>query len=143
FAKMIVLTAGYPVSENDICTFGDVQNSGSGSLYPDNYVAVCAARGITTGQTPTEYAPQDYLTRAQLITMVARDAGLPEPPADYTPPFPDFSAAHYPWARKAYHSGLLDGLLEFEPDHKGVYDFWANATRGEACVLLYNLLQSG
>ena len=73
--------------------------------------------------------------------MVAREADLPAPPADYTPPFRDFSTAHYPWARKAHHSGLLDGLREFEPEHKGAYDFWGNATRAEACVLLYNLLQ--
>lgn len=141
FAKMIVLAAGYPVSESDVCTFEDVQKSGSGSLYPDNYVAVCASRGITTGKTSTHFGPEDYLTRAQLITMVARDAGLPEPPSDFVPPFPDFSVAHYPWARKAHFSGLLDGLQEFEPGHKGIYDFWANASRGEACVLLYNLME--
>ncbi len=141
FAKMIVLAAGYPVSENDVCTFEDVQKSGAGSLYPDNYVAVCASRGITTGKTSTDFGPEDYLTRAQLITMVARDAGLSEPPSDFVPPFPDFSVAHYPWARKAHFSGLLDGLREFEPEYKGVYDFWAYATRGEACVLLYNLME--
>lgn len=140
FAKMIVIAAGYPVSESDVCPFTDVQKSGSDSFYPDNYVAVCAARGITTGKSSTEFAPEEYLTRAQLITMVARDADLPEPRADYTPPFRDFSVAHYPWARKAHYSGLLDGLEEFEPGQRGAYDFWANATRGEACVLLYNLL---
>ena len=140
FAKMIVLTAGYPVSEDDVCTFDDVQKSGGGSLYPDNFVAVCAARGITQGRTPTQFAPEDNVTRAQLITMVARAADLPDPPPGYALPFSDFSAAHYPWARKAYYSGLLDGLQEFKQDHKGAYDFWANATRAEACVLLYGLL---
>jgi hypothetical protein len=140
FAKMIVLAADYPVSESDVCAFTDVQKSGSGSFYPDNFVAVCAARGITQGKTSTHFAPQDNMTRAQLITMVARAADLPEPPPGYSLPFRNFSAAHYPWARKAYYSGLLDGLQEFKPGHKGAYDFWANASRGEACVLLYGLL---
>jgi len=140
FAKMIVLAAGYPVSEQDVCAFTDVEDSGPGSLYPDNYVAVCADRGITTGKSETEFAPQDHVTRAQLITMVARAADLPEPPPDYTAPFRDFSAAHYSWAKKAYYAGLLDGLEEFEPSRKGSYDFWAKATRAEACVLLHGLV---
>jgi hypothetical protein len=140
FAKMVVLAAGYPVSESNVCTFTDVQKSGSGSLYPDNFVAVCATRGITQGKTAAHFAPHDYVTRAQLITMVARAANLPEPPLGYSVPFQDFSAAHYPWARKAYHAGLLDGLEEFQPGHRGAYDFWGNATRAEACVLLYGFL---
>ncbi len=137
FAKMIVLGGGYPVSEDDICKFGDVQKSGPDSLYPDNFVAVCVARGITQGKTSTRFAPYDNMTRAQLITMVARAANLPEPPEGYAPPFGNFSSVHYPWARKAHYAGLLDGLLGIDA---GGYDFWANATRGEVCVLLYNLM---
>ena len=34
FAKMIVLTGGYPVSEADVCAFSDVQKGGSRSLVP-------------------------------------------------------------------------------------------------------------
>jgi len=139
FAKMIVLAQGYPVSENDVCSFGDVQKD-AGSLYPDNYVAVCAAEGVTQGKTSTHFAPYDNMSRAQLITMVARAAGLSElPPGE--PPFADFSADHYPWAAKAYQAGLLDGLEEFKGGYSGAYDFWDNATRGEVCALLYSLLQ--
>jgi hypothetical protein len=138
FAKMIVLALGYPVSLADKCTFTDV---GSGldakdPLYPDHYVAVCAAYNITQGKRPGEFAPSDNMTRAQLITMVARAANLPEPPAGFTPEFGDFSTDHYPWARKAASAGLLDDLIGM-----GVgYNFFTPATRGEVCVLLYNLL---
>jgi len=140
FAKMIVKTMGYPVSEADVCPFVDVPKGDNilEPFYPDNYVAVCAARGITEGKTPTEFAPNDNITRAQLITMVARAANLAEPPGDYSPPFDEFDDIHYPLARKAAHAELLTGLQGMGPG----YDFFLPATRGEVAVLLYNLLHS-
>lgn len=135
FAKMIVLGMGYPVSEADVCFFNDVDKP-SNNLYPDNYIAVAAARGITVGLVPGQFVPWNDISRAQLITMVARAAGLGDPPAGYTPPFPNFSDTHYPWARIAAYAGLLSGLEDMGAD----YDFWAPATRGEVCAVLYNLL---
>jgi hypothetical protein len=139
FAKMIVKTLGLTVTGTETSPFTDVARGldETDPFYPDKYVAVCAAAGITAGKTPTKFAPYDNMTRAQLITMVARAAGLPEPPAGYAPPFGDFSDDHYPWARRAAHAGLLEGL----PGMGGGYDFWAPATRAEVCVVLWNLLQ--
>ena len=138
FAKMIVLALGYPVSLADNNPFKDVSGSldANDPLYPVHYVAVCAARNITQGKRPGEFAPYDNMTRAQLITMVARAANLPKPPASYMAPFGNFSPDHYAWARKAASAGLLNGLAGIGP----MYDFFAPATRGEVCVLLYNLL---
>lgn len=135
FAKMIVLGMGYPVSEVDVCSFSDVDKP-SNNLYPDNYVAVAAARGITLGVAPGHFAPWNDISRAQMITMVARAAGVGEPPATYSPPFGNFSDTHYPWARRAAFAGLLSGLQGMGSE----YDFWAPATRGEVCVVLYNLV---
>ncbi len=139
FAKMIVKTLGLTVTGTEEVPFVDV-DSGLDEfdpLYPDKYVGVCAEADITKGiNDPTKFNPYGNVTRAQLITMVARAAALPEPPAEYVPPFGDFSNDHYPLARKAAHAGLLEGL--------GVgsgFDFWAEATRGEVCILLSNLLQ--
>ncbi len=138
FAKMIVKTLGLSMTGAEVCPFGDVAaQMGTDPFYPSKYVAVCAARGITEGKTLTAFAPYDNLTRAQLITMVARAANLPEPPQDYQPVFGDFSNDHYHWARRAAYVGLLEGLVGMGRR----YDFWASATRGEVCVLLYNLLQ--
>jgi len=139
FAKMVVRTLNLPVSENDKCSFTDVGSNLylNDPFYPDHYVAVCAAHHITDGVTPTTFAPYSNLTRAQLITMVARAANLPEPPDNYSPVFGNFSAIHYPWARKAAYAGLLQGLQGMGSS----YGFWASATRGEVCVMLYNLLQ--
>ncbi len=139
FAKMIVKTLEYPVTGGEVCPFVDVATQmGSDPFYPSRYVAVCAAHGVTVGTTPTTFAPGNNITREQLITMVARAAGLPDPPEGYVPPFAPvrFSLEeHYLNARKAAHAGLLAGL-------EGIgagYEFMSPATRGECAQLLYNL----
>ena len=140
FAKMIVLTLGLPVSESDKCVFRDVDDSGPKSLYPDNYVAVCAQYGITIGRTSTDFDPFGFVTRQQLVTMVARAAGLPDP-SGALPPFgtPQFDPKeHYLNAWKAYQAGLYAGLDGIGKD----FNFFGKATRGEVCALLYNLLRS-
>jgi uncharacterized protein YkwD len=139
FAKMIILTLGYDVSPLRACGFRDVLDMADPGdpLYPGGYIAACAAAGITVGKTPYTFAPYDNVTRAQLITMVARAAGLADPPAGYLPPFADFSPDHYPWAARAAHAGLLNGLAGMG---RG-FDFWAPATRAEVCLLLANLLE--
>ncbi len=111
FAKMIVLALELPVSEADVCYFTDVDHDLSpvDPLFPDNYVAVCAQNGITIGVSEYLFAPYADITRAQLITMVARAAGLPYAPASYSPPFADFDPGHYPYARDAAWAGLLAG----------------------------------
>jgi hypothetical protein len=141
FAKMIVKTLGHTVTGTEVCPFTDVATQiGTDPFYPSKYVAVCATHGITTGKTATTFAPGDNITHQQLITMVARAAGLSDPPAGYTPPFTaaQFSLNdHYLNARKAAYAGLLDGL-------QGVgstYNFLAASTRGECAQLLYNLSQ--
>lgn len=137
FAKMIALTLDLPAAEYE-CYFTDVDKnlSPTDPLFPDHYIAVCAAWGITTGATDTTFAPYDDMSRAQLITMVARAAELPEPPPNYEPSFGNFDGTHYPWARRAARAGLLDGLLGMGAG----YDFWKPATRGEVCQMLSNLL---
>ena len=76
FAKMVVKTLNYPVSAADTCLFADVPQGSDASdpLYPRAYVAVCAVHGITEGVTSATFDPYGTITRAQLITMVARAA---------------------------------------------------------------------
>ena len=53
FAKMIVKALGFTVTGTEVCPFGDVAGQiGTDPFYPAKYVAVCAARGITTGYQP-------------------------------------------------------------------------------------------
>ena len=51
FAKIVDKTLGLSVSLNDICAFMDVPSNldPSDPLYPDHYIAVCAANHITEG----------------------------------------------------------------------------------------------
>lgn len=143
FAKVIVKAMGLPVTGNESCPFGDVAGQlGADPFYPSRYVAVCAASGITTGKTATTFAPGDNITREQLISMVARAAGLTVPPAVYLPGFSagQFSLEeHYLNARQAAYSWLLHGISSLGATH----DFLAPASRGECAQILYNLGREG
>ena len=74
FAKMIVLSLELPVSEADVCPFGDVSKGGPTTLYPDNYIAVAAEQGITKGIGGGRFGPYNNITRAQVVTMSVRAA---------------------------------------------------------------------
>lgn len=142
FAKMIVKTLGLSVTGTEVCPFADV-GSGmdlSDPFYPDKYVAVCAARAIAQGYANGTFGPYDHILCQQLISMVARAAALPGPPAGYVTGFLPgqfYPEEHYLNARKAAHAGLLDGLPGVGPS----YDFYAPSTRGECAQVLYNLLE--
>jgi hypothetical protein len=141
FTKMIVLTLGLPTSEAAVCPFNDVDVGGPSTLYPDNYIAVAAAQGITNGTGSGRFSPTAEISRAQVITMVVRAAGnlwptvLHEPPASYVGTWAtDFDALHGPNARKAEYNGLLAGL-----DLPSI-DPWGGMPRGEVAQVLHNLL---
>ncbi len=148
FAKMIVLTLGLQPTENDVCPFSDVDVSGPGNLYPDNFVAVAAARGITKGKSANRFAPFDNITRAQVMSMVVRAAPLggatiTYPTSSYySDPkriMRDFDDPNHGLnAQAAELSGLLWGI---RMDVGGEWDPWRNATRGEVAQILWRLRQ--
>ena len=141
FAKMVVLTGGYPVSEANVCPFADVEVSGPGELFPDNYVAVCAANGITLGRTETSFAPYAYITRYQVVSMVVRMADnlrpglLALPPESWTGTgaWPN-DPTHGANAGRAEYNGLLEGLNLSALPPTGFM------SRGEVAQVLHNLL---
>jgi hypothetical protein len=141
FAKMIVLTGDYPVSESDICAFTDVLKGDATTCYPDNFVSVCAAHGITTGKTATVFDPNSSISRYQAITMVVRAADdllpglLVAPPAGWkaTGAWGN-DDIHGPNAARAEYNGLLDGL------NLAVLDPNGGMTRGQVAQVLDNLL---
>jgi uncharacterized repeat protein (TIGR02543 family) len=141
FAKMIVGTGGYAVSEADVCPFTDVVIGGPSTFFPDNFVAVCAARGITLGKTPATFDPYSQITRYQVISMVVRTAdnlqpGLLSFPADGwmgTGPWPG-DPTHGVNAERAEYNGLLAGLNLPALSPTG------SMPRGEVAQVLHNLL---
>lgn len=142
FAKMIDLALSLPVTLADICPFSDVETSAGSDLFPDHYVAVAAARGITKGTGPGLFSPGLAIFRAQVVTMIVRGAGsvdpgiLAEPPKDWTGTLGDFDPTHGPTLRRAEYNGLLDGLVGFGP----AWNPWALATRGEVAQMLWRLI---
>jgi len=139
FAKMIVLGCEYPVAESDVCLFKDVTKSGAASLYPDNYVAVCAAHEITVGKTSTTFDPYTNITRAQVATMVVRAAqdskpsALAQPPTGWDGVLPASDKTHGANIARAEYSGLFSGI------DLSSFSVYGKATRGEIAQIIWNL----
>ncbi len=143
FAKMIARALALPVSEADVCPFTDVASSGPDGLYPDNYVAAVASRGITRGtsSSPPLFSPWKPISRAQVITMVVRAAqaqlpGRLEPaPSSYVGLLPSGDPIHGQNLRLAEANGLLEGVALAE------WDVWAPCSRAEVAQILWNLVE--
>jgi len=146
FAKMIVLTLGLPVSEQDVCPFPDVEKKGPGTFYPDNYVAVAAKEGITTGYTDGRFGATDNIKRCQISTMMVRAANnshfcdLVDAPDWYLSDW-GITDVHGPFADTAQYSGLFEGLTPdfYRGSDPAIIAPYALATRGEVAQLLWNL----
>jgi poly-gamma-glutamate capsule biosynthesis protein CapA/YwtB (metallophosphatase superfamily) len=142
FAKLIALALGIPVSESDVCVFKDVAHSGPGALFPDNYVAAVASRGIATGRADGLFGPYQNIGRGQVVSMVvravrvARPGVLMEPPAGYRATWDaPLAPTHNVNAALAEHNGLLGGL----PLDR--LDPWGAMTRGEVAQVLFDLVR--
>ena len=78
-------------------SFADVA---PGMWYTDS-VAWAAENGIVNGYSESEFGPLDDLTREQILTILHRWAGLPEPPeTEDAPTYPDGTDVH-DWALAA------------------------------------------
>ena len=144
FAKMVILAMRITVNEADACSFVDVQRSGAGSLYPDNYVAAAAREGITTGYPGLSgplFKPDAPIILAQLVTMGTRATmrSLMVPPESYRSAWGDFDPSHGVIARVAQYNGLLRELPPPWGTLKSMSP-WRPATRAEAAALLFNVM---
>ena len=143
FAKMIVLTMGFTVTENDTFTFADASAivHTSGELYPYHYVAKAALTGLTEGYPDGTFRPLNKITRQQVITMIVRAGSqilLPWPPG-YQGVLSYADLTHGQNIRLAESNGLLNGIVGPNRVLAG-WDTTANATRGEVAQMLWNLL---
>ena len=149
FAKMIVGTLGLTPIEADFpdpaAPFTDLEADDLGSLYPHEYVAVCARNQITLGKTPTTFDPYASITRAQVISMVVRAADrlstgtLGTPGVSWTGVLDYADATHGANIKRAEFNGLLAGIQ----GPAGSLAGWLTddyATRGEVAQILWNLL---
>lgn len=142
FAKMICGALDLPVSEGQSAPFSDLGPNDPNDLYPNDYVAAVAARGITTGTAPGLFSPWSHITRAQLVTMAVRAANvlapgvLSIPPVNFTGTLGSFDPNHDSAMRTAEFNGLLAGLEGFG----STWDPWADASRGETAQILFKLM---
>jgi PKD repeat protein len=104
--------------------------------YFSDAVAWASAGGITTGTTPTQFSPDDDLTRAQLVTLLWRAMG--EPTSTAAVPFTDIRAGSFyeTAVRWAFENGITTGTsaTTFSPD--------ASGTRAQIATLLWRLAGS-
>jgi hypothetical protein len=87
--------------------------------WAEDYIVTAASKRLVAGRADTtNYAPQDDITRAEFITMIARALRLPAAKADtrtYTDTSGHWGATDIMKARSAGLVGLL-GVDEFKPD---------------------------
>jgi hypothetical protein len=146
FTKMILGALEIPVTEDawrdENPPFNDLEPDSPLMLYPHDYIAEAARRGITYGTSATAFSPYVNISRVQLITMATRAArtmkpdALKDPPAGYIGSLPGFdSPDHTANLRLAEYSGLLAGLVGYGPG----WDPWHDASRAEAAQVMWNL----
>ena len=102
----------YPLWLNGL-PYGDVQGH-----WATHYIIQAAQEGWMTGASPTSFAPERPLTRAEAAVVLCRLLELKAAPASH----PDFADASGHWARDyirtAHYHGLVSGVGEdrFAPD---------------------------
>ena len=109
-------------------TFADVE---PGEWYADA-VAWAAENGIVNGYSPEVFGPKDDLTREQILTILHRWAGLPEPP-EGGKAFPE-DAALDDWALAALNWAAAAGVYVDPGD--GFPPARAPMTRADVAVAL-------
>lgn len=89
-------------------------------------------QGIVAGKTETSFAPEDTVTRAQVVTFLWRMEGSPEPESTNNP-FTDVKETNYYYQAVlwAYENGITAGVTEtlFKPE--------ATCTRAQVVCFLY------
>lgn len=138
FAKMICGSLDLWPASTLNAPFNDLGQDDPTNLYPHQWVAMAAQKGITNGTGGGKFSPYEDISRAQMVSMVVRGASpgvLIYPPRDYVPTLGNFSENHAWNMALAECSGLLAGLQGFGPK----WDPWAPASRGEVAQILSNL----
>ncbi|MEZ5165432.1 MAG: S-layer homology domain-containing protein [Acidimicrobiales bacterium] len=129
FVTLLWRYSGSPKPAPDAKMFGDAPVSGPFATA----VKWVSGTEITTGKTPSTFAPGDPVSRAEAVTFLWRY--MCRPAAEGSPTFADlvdgaFYMAAVAWANEA---GIAKGRTA------SVFDPSATLTRGEAATLLWRL----
>lgn len=128
-ATSVVVTPTFDTDNNTV--FSDVWSS----EYYSNPVAWAVSNGVTDGTSTYTFSPNNYCTRAQMVTFLWRAAGKP-PVANVRNPFTDVSPTLTPGD---YYNAILWAVSEGITDGKTATRFAPNdiVTRGQAVTFLY------
>lgn len=114
--------------------FTDVTSKNVGSWAADS-IDFGADNGLVNGKSKYSFAPNDYLTRGQLVAILYRAAGTPSV-SGISNPFSDVKAASYYYDAVlwAYKNEVVTGTSadKFSPD--------ANVTREQIAAILYRYM---
>ena len=113
--------AGCPEPKRSAGSFSDV----SLKAYYRKAIAWAVERGITTGVTDKTFAPEDTCTCGQIITFLARFAGIADAAGDSA----DYLASTVEWA---WECGVTTGDTLFDPNK--------DCCRAEAVTFLYRMM---
>ena len=99
------------------------------------YVMMAVEAGLFSGISKTEFAPDQSMTRAMLVTVLYRLAGVPATTAEI--PFADVAAGQWYEAavRWAYETKIVNGVSESE------FGVNQNVTREQLTTMLYRYAQ--
>lgn len=144
-AKIVCEGLDLTPEEEAVNPFVDLGADNPESLYPHEYVAIAAERGIVRGTEPGKFTPWRPVTRAEFITMVVRsarsfDLGLVGPPVGFGTSIPTggINPDHRANLLTAESNGLLGGV----PGLGAGWDPTAPILRSEAAQVLWNLLRT-
>lgn len=144
FAHMIVVTMGYPVTEEDLYDFTDQPPIVhlTHSLYPYHYVAVAALKGVVAAFADGTFRPlyRERGKEAVASAVAAAGESLLEPPDDFTGTLVNQDVLVTETLRIAEYNGLLNNIVGSAGTLAG-WDPDAPITRAEVAQLLMNLYQ--
>ncbi|WP_341280097.1 S-layer homology domain-containing protein [Paenibacillus sp. FSL H8-0537] len=107
------------------------------STWAKSAVEEAVSKGIVSGYADGSFRPKERITRAELVTMVARAFNIAVVQGDSS--FTD-SASIPNWASGAAEALKQKGVLQGRKD--GQFDGQAEASRAEAITILWQLLSS-
>ncbi len=130
-ATVLWRVAGEPPVYNK-STFTDLK----GDWYM-NAVAWAQAEKVVNGVTATTFAPDSFVTREQIVTMMWRYNGSPAVEGDYLKDFKD-AAQVSAYAKDAFNWAISVGIINGD---NGNLKPQANATRAEFAKIIYQYAQ--
>lgn len=135
FVALIVRACDLKAAENKTTPFTDIDG------WAEEYITIAASCGIVNGVTATTFAPDDTITREQMMTILYRVqtyCKLTLPKLEETPSFKDMDKVS-DWAKPAVQALTATGLICGDENH--YLHPQGNTTRAEAATVLYRLLE--